>query len=130
MLRVFNKYKNYIDLAYVYNVSYKNVGNIKNYATPVTYIDSVINDEIKFGKLFKKCEIGSYEHINEIKYVKESIINSNTIACLCNHICLANTSDFHEIEKLSYIHRRCIEVSHTNNRILNIMILNEIHNIL
>lgn len=130
MLKVFNKYKNYIDLAYVYDVSCVNIENIKNFAAPVTHIDNVINDEIKFGKLFKKCEISSHEHTREIKYVKESIISSNTIACLCNHICLVNNMDFHEIEKLSYIHRRYTEVSHTNNRILNIMLLNEIHNIL
>lgn len=131
MLRVFYKYKNYIDLAYIYDHNNMKIDNIKIYTVPNTCIYGVIDDEKKFKNLFKKCNINVYENTCEIKYVKDSILSANSIACFYSHIIMVgNNLDFEDINKLSQIYRRYIEISHVNNRIMNLMILNEAHNIL
>jgi hypothetical protein len=132
MIKVFWKYKNYVDLAYIYNHDKNiNIKNFKIYIIPNTCIHGVTEDEKKFKSLFKKCDISAYENTHEIQYMKDSILNANSIACFYSHVMIThNNLDFDDIKKLSHVYRKYAEISYVNNRIMNLMILNETYNIL
>ncbi len=120
-MKLFIKYKQYIDLAYLWK------HGDKFFVPCVTNFKMIENDENEIMSLYNKCEIDkklkmNYIGVDYIEYTENSARTARTNATYMFHYMMCDKYMYGEsLDMICLAQKRYIEISFANTRILNLL---------